>query len=496
MKAKLGFYRLSSLLIVFALTLFLTSFGCGGGGGGGSSAEEPVGAEPAAANVSGTWHLLASEQGQVDEWGPNRLIITQNSPDFTFTLDFIDGETASGSGDVSDSDITFSWEEDDGTATCEGTVNASEDTMTGTWTHTAGDSGNWRAERAQSSVWIDWAYVQFRDYINPPRERFQGYLELSKDGNRIEENDIIEYVLKDSEGDDVPIDQGGFNSQESSWIWGGWNSSTSSVDFEEREGTSGFWMRFGVELPPDQYTYEVTTAEGVVLKREMDFPGREDLPNIEAADMNFEWLADGAMKMSWEKPLGNFDEYRVLVYGDGKDLFIIKLPPNVEEVTIPREWVDKVDIPSDSQWHIQTRGYDEGLNYARGYSDFLPVPDRPPVVDPPEQLTISDLDFPSIVNDDTVVDGSVAYTNQDAWDSIAQPVMALRFPTIDGTHTTYVVAIPPTASGNRIYFKGLIPKDVRGTSNVSFKMVDFVQGENNWDDNGVSNVLTQQITIL
>jgi hypothetical protein len=91
------------------------------------------------------------------------------------------------------------------------------------------------------------------------------------------------------------------------------------------------------------------------------------------------------------------------------------------------------------------------------------------------------------------VDGSVAY--QGSYTDIANPVMALRFPTDTGVITTYRFNSTYTTSGCRINFKGSIPDDIYGTGTTLFKLVDYTDVSNNWDENAVSNEISQTVVI-
>ena len=109
-------------------------------------------------------------------------------------------------------------------------------------------------------------------------------------------------------------------------------------------------------------------------------------------------------------------------------------------------------------------------------------------------LVISDLDFPSTVTSDSSVLGSVAY--QGSFNDIVNPVMAYRVYTDKYTITTYLISAVPTTNNCRIIFTVSIPDEVSGTGTSQFKLVDFDSGgSSNWDDNGVSNVLSKTVTI-
>lgn len=108
-------------------------------------------------------------------------------------------------------------------------------------------------------------------------------------------------------------------------------------------------------------------------------------------------------------------------------------------------------------------------------------------------LTLSDLVFPSTVNDGSSEDGSVAY--QGTFNDVATPRMLTRVYTGSSIITSYSFNAP-TISNCRIRFVGVIPSDVSGSGNVYFKLVDSsLSGSNIWDDKGVSNEISAAVTI-
>lgn len=111
-------------------------------------------------------------------------------------------------------------------------------------------------------------------------------------------------------------------------------------------------------------------------------------------------------------------------------------------------------------------------------------------------LVISNLSFPSSVKQDSYQNGSVSYVGD--FQRIANPVMALRLSESNSTITTYMMN-NVTVDGCTLNFEVHIPKDVSGNGTLRFKLVDYdsdiPSGQNNFDDNGVSNELSQYTPI-
>ena len=111
-------------------------------------------------------------------------------------------------------------------------------------------------------------------------------------------------------------------------------------------------------------------------------------------------------------------------------------------------------------------------------------------------LTISNLSFPGTGTAGQSYDGSVDY--QGSFEDISNPIILLKVPFQDGT--AYTRAFPdPTASNCSIDFKGTLPSTLSGTGPAYFKLVDYDSTNDdlfyNWDNNGVSNQLSQTVTI-
>jgi len=221
-------------------------------------------------------------------------------------------------------------------------------------------------------------HVHYRTYSDGSNE-YKGWLGFTKNNQPIQASDITKIELKDSSNNPVPL--GGTQFFSSSYFRGWWNSATSSVDFRGPEFDSGFGIGFPVDtsLAAGTYTYEATTSGGDLLTLDRYFPGETISPVADKNSMNYQWLGDGALYLTWTVPTGSYDRLRIDLYTqDDDDMLYVNLPPDKEELTIPAEWIQKMtDLknPSSAKWVIVTRSIEGGgNNYARGYSDTVTIP--------------------------------------------------------------------------------------------------------------------------
>ena len=99
--------------------------------------------------VSGSWAIYYTENGIPGEQGPLFVNITESGNDLSGTIFVPDfGVQLPLWGTIDGSNVTFSFIDDEGVNTVTGII--SGNTISGTFTHTAGGSGTWRAERTDS----------------------------------------------------------------------------------------------------------------------------------------------------------------------------------------------------------------------------------------------------------------------------------------------------------------------------------------------------------
>ncbi len=225
------------------------------------------------------------------------------------------------------------------------------------------------------------SYVQYRAYSDISKNMYKGWIDLKKDGIPVEESDVTKIELKDSTG--APVNIIGIGWYSESLYRGKWNSETESVDFSGPIMDPAAYFNFseGFELPEDDYTFEVTMSWDDIERETIYYPGKKELPFVDSATMNYEWLVDGNLKLSWVNPAGDYDRLRVLLDFSGVGFLgflAVSLPPDVNELTIPNEWVEIIEDYYEITtvfWKVQTRSYttDENMNYARAYSDTMEI---------------------------------------------------------------------------------------------------------------------------
>jgi hypothetical protein len=90
---------------------------------------------------------------------------------------------------------------------------------------------------------------------------------------------------------------------------------------------------------------------------------------------------DGLLSFGWVLPANNPDcqEIRLSLFdADWHTLLVIKMPPTVDNITIPQDLINKaVNSKGVSQfrWQVDTRHYTgDGMNDGRGIAYSLPLP--------------------------------------------------------------------------------------------------------------------------
>jgi hypothetical protein len=222
-------------------------------------------------------------------------------------------------------------------------------------------------------------YLQYRTFEDGSNQ-YRGWLGFTKYKDPIDESDITQIELKDSEGNPVIITVSSLYSD--SYFSGDWIESDSRVEFSGPYYYSGFGIGFpeGTNLAPGTYTYEATTSEDDLLTLTRDFPGPMVLPVVDDDSMKYKWLVDGGLHLTWSvTDTDTYDELRIfLADQDWGDLLYVTLPADKEELTIPAEWIQEITDfknPSSAIWRVRTRSYAaDGNVYARGLSETVDIP--------------------------------------------------------------------------------------------------------------------------
>jgi hypothetical protein len=109
-------------------------------------------------------------------------------------------------------------------------------------------------------------------------------------------------------------------------------------------------------------------------------------------------------------------------------------------------------------------------------------------------LVLSNLVFPDVVDDNTSVNGSAGYSG--SFEDIINPVMVAEIPTTTSViHTANFT--PITANNCIINFVIRIPQGLSGFGPINLKLTDYdnsINSRENYEVNGVSNIISKQIT--
>ena len=237
---------------------------------------------------------------------------------------------------------------------------------------------------------ISSSFVQYRTFIDPAKNKYQGWVGFLNDGQPIEASDITDIALKDPDQAEVSISQSDFYYDE--FYSGGWNAGSGQVVYGGPYRSSGYSIFFpaGTVLSSGNYTYEATTVTGRKLSQIRYFPGILELEVVDSATMASEWV-NGDLRLTWTNPDpgGPFDFVSVRLINGDKIYLIIRLPNTAGEVTIPQVWINNVKQLSSADtmsWHVLF-GADESTtnnHYARSMSANKAIDDWDPAIPPGE----------------------------------------------------------------------------------------------------------------
>jgi len=237
---------------------------------------------------------------------------------------------------------------------------------------------------------ISGSFVQYRTYIDPSENRYQGYVGFLNDGQPIEASGITDIALKDPDQDEIGISLSDFYYDV--FYSGGWNAGAGRVLYGGSYTSTGYSIFFpaGTELTSGNYTYEATTVSGRKLTQTRYFPGKLELKAVDSTTMVSEWV-NGDLKLTWTNPDpgGPFDLLSVRLINGDKIYLIIRLPNTAGEVTIPQVWINNVKQLSNAatmSWHVLF-GADESTtnnHYARSMSANKAIDDWDPDIPPGE----------------------------------------------------------------------------------------------------------------
>jgi uncharacterized surface protein with fasciclin (FAS1) repeats len=229
---------------------------------------------------------------------------------------------------------------------------------------------------APSSYTLSYAYLQYRSDEEGSYSQCRTWLEVMKDGELAEEGDFTNFKLFDSNGEEVtPID--------TPYLWISpfpyliYDCTVEPCTLSDPYEESGFTGKFNDDLAAGDYDLTVDTADGQTLSTTVSYPGQLILPSIPTASLSVEELANGDATLSWTNPTdqanwSEVDQLRHVFGSDNGDILVVKLNPDVEEITIPVSVVDAAENLSGEEiagWTVQTRAYDkDGMNFSRGFT--------------------------------------------------------------------------------------------------------------------------------
>ena len=219
---------------------------------------------------------------------------------------------------------------------------------------------------------VSYSYLQHRNYNDDYSDKYQGWIELIKGNDPIEASDVSAIAVKDGSGAAMDAIVSSLFATE--YYYGNYNSISKDFAFAGPYAYSGYSIKFPADrdLAAGDYTFEITPAVGDVMTQIVSFPETQEVPVVNSTLMTYSW-SEGALTLSWTVPDGTFDEFRVLLTDtNSKDLLYVKAPKTVTSVTIPADWVERIETLApigDWFWQVQTRAYTaNGMNHARSYS--------------------------------------------------------------------------------------------------------------------------------
>jgi hypothetical protein len=220
---------------------------------------------------------------------------------------------------------------------------------------------------------ISYAYLQYRNYPNNSNNRYASFINITKNGEAIEESDIVKFDIKDSLGNELEPFNWGFYRSTPYYFY---NCQEMPCTVQTGIIDSGFYVNFDFVSAGD-YKIVVEAADGHKCETEIYYPGQVVLPCISSASMDTDWVNDDLV-LRWTNPTNqqNWDKVSqlriVLVAEDDAEVLYIRTNPSTNTVTIPASLINSVESLGHGKltgWLIQTRAYDSNnMNYARGYS--------------------------------------------------------------------------------------------------------------------------------
>lgn len=222
-------------------------------------------------------------------------------------------------------------------------------------------------------------YLQYRTFENPSSNTYRGWIAVTKNGNPVNEEEVISLQALDSKDNELtPIPGRSGYSEESLYTY---DCTASTCKDPLLVKDSGFYGTFS-EIKKDTYKFEVIVYGGQKITKSMFYPSKLELPVVSSSTIDAKILSSGDMEVSWSNPTSatnwnQVDELRMLARSeDGRNALHVKINTAKQKVFIPKSLMtDAQSLYGDfGSIQIQTRAFDNNqMNYARGVSDWNDV---------------------------------------------------------------------------------------------------------------------------
>ena len=232
---------------------------------------------------------------------------------------------------------------------------------------------------------IPFAYVQWRTQEDSINDRLYSWISLPV---FMPYTDVTDIRLKNSSGEVVASVSGGdFHPDDIGASYRFLDYATASPS-SSTSPELGYWAVLPSDLPAGNYTYELETTDGDVLKKTVHYE-LQHMPVISSATIEPIWNNDGSLTITWENPdndtaWGLVDVLRINIGSLNsqvyKEILVNLLPDHEESFTLSsaslRDFFTQEELEQLSI-HMQTRAYDSvyDTNYARGKSDRVTLGD-------------------------------------------------------------------------------------------------------------------------
>lgn len=220
-------------------------------------------------------------------------------------------------------------------------------------------------------------YLQFRTHENPALNHYRAWIDLTIQGNLIQESDLQDIRIFDPLGSEL-LPRIAPQFILSRYTTARWNSLTGQFDFIAAGGQSGIFFNLSdqASLPSGNYRFVVQPVAGGTFNIDLDYPWDTLLEPITALGMQAIRNLDGSLNLSWTEPSDNPDQYRIHFTDTlGRDLFYGRVMPGTSQVTLSPGLLQQIlqngslATPATIQWRMQTRSLNGSNNYARSMSD-------------------------------------------------------------------------------------------------------------------------------